>query len=179
MGHGINVYGQALYSLAYDEGAGEQILVQLKMLADAFAQTPDFITLLSTPSITKQERCQILDDSFRGRVHPYTLNFLKLLTERGYLRFLNECCDEYERLYNADNGILPVTAVTARQLPAELEDKLVKKLAEITGKQIQLTCRLDPKVLGGILVEYDGKQLDGTVARRLDDIRRILKSTVL
>ena len=179
MGHSIKVYGEAIYSLAHDEGASGQILYELKTLSTAFEQAQDFITLLSTPSITKQERCHILDESFRDKVHPYTLNFLKLLTEHGYIRFLSSCCEEYERLYNDDNGILPVTAVTASVLPEELKDRLVKKLAEITGKQIQLTCRLDAKVLGGIRVEYDGKQLDGTVARRLDDIRRILKSTVL
>ena len=84
MGHSIKVYGEAIYSLAHDEGASGQILYELKTLSTAFEQAQDFITLLSTPSITKQERCHILDESFRDKVHPYTLNFLKLLTEHGY-----------------------------------------------------------------------------------------------
>ena len=74
-----NNYGQALYDLARDEQLAETILQQLNALSQSFADEPAFIKLLSTPSIPKQERCQIIDNSFRGQVHPYVLNFLKIL----------------------------------------------------------------------------------------------------
>ena len=67
-------YGQALYELSRDEGIARQILSELKSLDQGFSEEPAFATLLSTPSIPKAERCQILDDSFRDRVHPYVLN---------------------------------------------------------------------------------------------------------
>ena len=174
-----NVYGQALYELARDEGLTSRILGELKVLKTSFTQEPGFQQLLATPSVPKQERCQILDSSLRSQVHPYVLNFLKILTEKGYIRHFSGCCDVYKRQYNQDNGVLEVTAVTAAPLSDELSRKLETKLSGITGKTIDLTCRVDPGTLGGIRLDWDGKQLDGTVRPRLDDIRDILRNTVL
>jgi len=174
-----NNYGGALYELARDEGLSSQILEEISVLADSFRAEPGFIQLLSTPSIPKAERCEIIDNCFRSKLHPYVLNFLKILTERGYVRDFAECCQVFRRQYNQDNGILPVTAVTALPLDKALQKKLAAKLSEVTGKHIDLTCRVDPQTLGGVRLDFDGKQVDGTVRRRLDDIRGILKNTVL
>ena len=174
-----NVYGQALYELARDEGLASRILGELNVLKTSFSQEPGFVQLLAAPSVPKQERCQILDSSLRSQVHPYVLNFLKILTEKGYIRHFIGCCDAFKRQYNQDNGILEVTAVTAGPLSDELRQKLQTKLSAISGKTIDLTCRVDPSTLGGVRLDWDGKQLDGTVRRRLDDIRDILRNTVL
>lgn len=174
-----NNYGGALYELARDEGLSQRILDEISALSESFAAEPGFIQLMSTPSIPKQERCQIIDDSFRGNLHPYVLNFLKILTERGYIREFTGCCQVYRKRYNQDNGILPVTAVTAAPLDDKLRQKLANKLSQATGKTIDLSCRVDPQCLGGVRLDFDGKQVDGTVRRRLDDIRGILASTVL
>ena len=173
------VYGEALYSLANEEGLAKDILQQLKTLDSCFAQEPDFIRLLGTPNLPKNDRCQILDESFRDKVHPYVLNFLKILTEKGYMRQFHNCVEAYCEMYNQDNGILPVTAVTACSLTDEQKQRLAEKLHKITGKQIELVNKLDPSVLGGIRLDYDGKRVDDTVSHRLDAIRNMLRSTVL
>ena len=174
-----NVYGESLYELAKDENLAAEIGGQLKIMKDCFAQEPSFVTLLSTPSLTKAERCQILDDSFRGTVHPYVLNFLKILTEKGYMRCFSDCCDSFAALYNQDNGILPVTAVTAVALSDAQAEKLTAKLAAITGKHVELINRIDPSCLGGVRLDYDGQRLDDTVSHRMATIRDMLKNTVL
>ena len=148
-------------------------------MQQSFRQEPDFIRLLSSPSLIKAERCQILDDSFRGSVHPYLLNFLKILTEKGYMRHFSDCCDAYTEHYDQDNGILRVTAVTAVALSPEQAGKLTQKLSRITGKEIALRNRIDPAVLGGVRLDYDGQRLDDTVSHRMDAIRDLLNKTVL
>ena len=174
-----NVYGESLYELAKDENLTAELAAQLKVLKDCFKQEPSFVTLLSTPRLTKAERCQSLDDSFRGTVHAYVLNFLKILTEKGYMRFFSDCCDSFAALYNQDNGILPVTAVTAVALSSAQAEKLSAKLANITGKHIELSNRIDPSCLGGVRLDYDGQRLDDTVSHRMATIRDMLKNTVL
>ena len=174
-----SVYGEALYDLALSEGLSEAILKELTVLSGSFQAEPDFIRLLSSPNLSVQERCNILDDSFRGNVQPYVLNFLKILTEKGYMRYFFDCCKAYEESYNHDNGILPVTAITAVSLNPAQAEKLTAKLCQITGKQVKLHNRVDPQVLGGVRLDYDGKQLDDTVSHRLDAVRSLLKSTVL
>ena len=173
------VYGTSLYELAKEEGLTHLIGEQLSALQEGFRAEPDFVRLLASPNLSKAERCQILDDSFRGKVHPYILNFLKILTEKNYPRYFSDCCDAYTDLYNQDNGILIVTAVTAVALKEQQKDKLIQKLNQITGKQVSLRCRIDPSVYGGVRLDYDGKRLDDTVSHRLDAIRDLLDKTVL
>ena len=174
-----SVYGESLYELAKEENLTQLIGEQAAVLQQALQQEPDFIRLLSSPNLTKAERCQILDDSFRDKVHPYLLNFMKILTEKGYMRYFCDCCDAYTARYDQDNGILRVNAVTAVALTAEQADKLTQKLSRITGKEIALRTRIDPRVLGGIRLDYDGQRLDDTVSHRLDAIRNVLDKTVL
>lgn len=174
-----SVYAQALYDLALDEGLSEKILDQLKILQQAFNQESTFIRLLSTPNLTKDERCGIVDESFRGKVHEYVLNFLKILTEKGYMRHFSDCCDAYRELFNADNGILPVKAVTAVSLTGDQITRLSEKLASITGKRIELINIIDPKCIGGVRLDYDGKRVDDTVQHRLDAVHSLLKNTML
>ena len=174
-----SVYGEALYTLAQEESLSKQILDEISVLAQCFHAESDFIRLLCTPNLSVQERCNILDDSFRGKVHPYVLNFLKILTEKGYMRHFFDCCKAYEEIYNRDNGVLPVTAITAVSLTPAQAEKLTAKLCELCGKQVKLHNRVDPDVLGGVRLIYDGKQLDDTVSHRLDAVRNLLKNTVL
>ena len=174
-----SVYGEALYDLAKAEGLPESILKQLSVLQESFAAEPDFLRLLAAPNLTKQERCAIVDESFRDKVHPYVLNFLKILTEKGYVRQFPDCAKAYREHYNVDHDIVSVTAVTAVALPQKQEEKLTQKLSRLTGKTVELTNRIDPTVLGGIRLDYSGKQLDDTVQHRLDAIRETLKNTVL
>ena len=172
-------YGQAMYDLARDEGLAKELLGQLTALNECLSGEPGFTQLLSTPNIPKEERVRILDDSFRGKLHPYVLNFLKVLTEKGYMKHFSGCCQMYKQQYNQDNGIVPVTAYTAVPLTEELRRKLTAKLSTVTGKTIELDCRIDPETLGGVRLDFDGRQVDGTVRRRLEDIRGLLKNTVL
>lgn len=174
-----NVYGTALYTLALEEKLADSLLAELSVLEQAFRDTPDFIRLLSSPNLSKQERCQIIDDSFRGKIHAYALNFLKILTEKGYMKHFHDCYKTFEDLYNRDNGILPVTAITAVSMSEEQIQKLAAKLSRATNKQVSLQNKVDPSVLGGVRLDYDGKRLDDTVSHRMDAITKALKGTVL
>lgn len=174
-----SIYGAALYSLACEDGFREVILHQLETLDACFAKEPDFLRLLSSPNLPKAERCRILDGCFRSKVDHYVLNFLKILTEKGYIRHFSSCVRAYRELYNQHNGILSVTATTAISLTDRQKVKLAEKLHRLTGKRISLITKLDPAILGGIRLDYDGKRVDGTVSHRLDTVRRMLQNTVL
>ena len=174
-----SVYGGALFDLAADEGVTREIWGQLQALSESFSQEPAFLKLLSAHSLPKKERCKIIDEGFAGKLHPYVVNFLKLLTEKGYARHFSHCCDAYRVRYNQANNILPVTAVTAVALNETQSLRLQTKLQEQTGKTIELINRVDPGVLGGVRLDFDGKCVDDTLTHRLDSIRNMLNHTVL
>ena len=175
---GVN-YGCALYELAQQENLTAKILEQLQVLRESFCSEPGFLRLLSTHNLTKEERVDVVDKSFREKVHPYVLNFLKILTEKEYAKHFSDCCKSYEDRYNEDHGILPVQAVTAVPLTEEQSRKLTQKLESLTGKNVKLQNTVDGNCLGGVRLCYDGKQVDGTVKNRLDSIGNLLKNTVL
>ncbi len=173
------VFGQALYALALEEALTGEILPQLALAESCFAAQPDYVELLSCRSIPKQERCALLEESFRDALHPYVRNLLKLLVERGGLRHFSRCCAVYRESYNRDNGILPVTAATALPLTDAQTQRLRERLSALTGKKIELSNRIEPELLGGVRLDYDGRQLEDSIAHRLDAIRQTLKNTVL
>jgi F-type H+-transporting ATPase subunit delta len=174
-----SVYGQALFDLAKDEGLLTVVLEDLKVLLESFGAEPTYLKLLAANNLSVEERCGILDASLRGKVHLYVLNFLKILTEKGYVREFADCYKSYEALYFQEEGILPVKATTAVPLTQEQAERLLEKLTAISGKKIQLEQAVDPDCIGGMRLDYDGKRLDDTVLNRLESVRTLLKKTVL
>lgn len=173
------VYGNALYELAKSEDLSALILEQMAALDTGFQAEPGFLKLLSAPNLSKQERCQIVDDSFRGKVQPYLLNFLKILTEKGYAPHFHACYQAYSEQYDEDNGILAVTAKTAVPLSPDQSARLTKKLEQSTGRTVRLTNKVDPNVLGGVQLDLGNRRVEDTVAGRLDAISKLLRKTTL
>ena len=168
-------YGQSLYDLAKTEDLSHEILTQILALNESFSQEPDFLRLLRSANLSVQQRCDIIDDCFKGKLHEYVVNFLKILTEKSYIRHFPNCVAAYRQQYNLDNNILPVTAVTAVALTKSQEGKLRDRLAAITGQTILLTNQVDPSVIGGVRLDYHGKRLDDTVSHRLESVRSMLQ----
>lgn len=174
-----SLYGKSLYDLAASEDLSEMIMEEMEAVQGLFTENPDYIRLLLEPSIPKKERLGLLDQAFGDAVHPYLLSFLKILTERGLLRDFRACEKCYRGLYNEAHGITEASVVSAVDLDPQRQEKLRKRLEEMSGKKVILNVRTDPQILGGIHVEMEGKLYDGTVRGRLSDLRRRLDETVL
>ena len=173
------MYGGSLYDLAAEEGLETRILDELDEAAKLIRDDPEYLRLLSTPSIPKKERCALLDEAFRGQVHLYVLNFLKILCEKGTLRELSGCARAYRIRYNQAHGILEATAISAVPLTEPQRAALHTKLESLTGKTIDLKTKVDAKVLGGIRLDIEGTELDGTVQNRLASLRRDIAAVTL
>ena len=167
-------YAQGLYALAQEENLTDELLQQLTVLEKTVGQDQQYLSLLSTPALSKEERCKLLDDAFRDKVHIYVLNFMKILMEKGYIRHFSGCCRSFRQQYNEDHGILPVQVVSATRLTEDQQKKLQQTLERKTGKSVCLQCLVDPEVLGGLRLDYDGVRIDGTVKSRLDEVRKLL-----
>ena len=165
------MYGGSLYDLAAEEGLESRILEELDQVTTLLKGDPEYLHLLSIPSIPKKERCGLLDEALQGRVHPYVLNFLKILCEKGTLRELPGCARAYRVRYNQAHGILEAVAVTAVPMTADQTARLHEKLEAVTGKTIDLKTKVDASVLGGIRLDIEGTELDGTVKNRLAALR--------
>lgn len=171
-------YGGSLYELAAEEALTDTILQDLALAESCCKQEPDYLRLLQTPSIPKKERCGLLEQAFTG-MHPYVVNFLRILCEEDLLGELSGCLDAYWARYNADHGILEATVTSAVPLSDEARSKLLASLQTKTGKTIHLTEKTDPTILGGLRLDLAGERLDGTVQRRLEMLRDDIANVVL
>lgn len=167
-------YGESLHSLAKEEGMAEEILSELKYISSLFKEHPDYVKILDSPQINRDELMEILNQDFFGKVNKYTLNFLKILCEKHMVHHIDDCFKEYERLYNEDNNIKVVNITTAKPVSETIVEKLVTKLEEKTGGRIVLKRRVDERCIGGIIIEMDGMQIDSSVKSELSNLKRTL-----
>ena len=167
-------YGEGLYFLCVEENLAAEALEELTALKGLFRENPDFCRLVSNHSLSKQERVQILDKALRGQVHPYVLNFLKILCERGIFGEFEGCAEAFRTFYNRDNRVVEAVATTSVALSEEQRTQLLEKLRSMTGKKIQLTEKVDPAVMGGVLLEMEGKRYDNTLRHRINTMRQVL-----
>ena len=98
-------YGGSLYELAAEENLTDELLQQLRTAVNSIEAEPQYLRLLSTPSVPKKERCALLGKAFEG-AHPYLVSFLKLLCEEDLLGELPGCLRAYQDRYNVDHNIL-------------------------------------------------------------------------
>lgn len=167
-------YGEGLYALCAEEHIERDALRQVQALKTSFRENEDFLRLLGNMTLSKEQRVAILDDTLRGSVHEYVLNFLKLLVERGAIHEFAECADAYRACYNRDHGVVEAEVTTAQPLTDSQRQKLIEKLQGMTGKEVVIKEKVDASVLGGVLLQMDGKRFDNTVAHRLNAIKQAM-----
>ncbi len=174
MSAGASEYGGALYALAKEEKLQDEFMQNLKLICDVFTENKQYVNLLQNPSLKKEERLKLLSECFEKGVHKHVLNFCKILCEKSALNILPDCKKIYTELFYEDEGILPVQAISAVALSDAQKQSLANKLREITGKKIELATKTDATLLSGIKLVYSGKEVDGSVLGRLENMQALL-----
>jgi len=179
MSEAAKEYGRALAELAAEEQLEERFLAETRAVRALFAENAEYARLLSSPNIPKGERIALLDQAFGGRVHPFLLNFLKLITERGYAFRTAEFLAEYDRIYCEKHGLVTAYVTSAVPLSEEQKIRLTDKLCTLTGKTVELACSVDPALIGGIRLTVNNKLFEGSVRAALDQMRASLAALTL
>lgn len=172
------VYSEAMFQLGREDGKLDQYHEELTALAEIFRESPELAKLLSAPSVSEEEKHQVLQTLFEGRVSLETYHFLSILTDKHRITRLNGIAEEFNDQYNLMHGILEVTAVTVEPLKPALRESLTAKLAATTGKKIKLLEKRDPSILGGIVLHYGSRQVDSSVKAKLDAIYAQMKGVI-
>jgi F-type H+-transporting ATPase subunit delta len=173
------IYGSGLYDLAMEDGLVDVLMQQLLEVRTLFRESPDYVKLLSEPSIPKAERVSLIDAAFGAQVERYLINFMKLLCEHNLMGEFAGCCEEYTRRYNVDHNITEATVYSAIALTEAQAETLKKRLEALTGKTVMLDQKTDASVVAGLRVEIDGKQFDGTLKGRMDGLSKKLDEMIV
>lgn len=161
-------YARALFDSAREHNllveADEQFLA-LKAVLDKDRSLIDFV---SAPQVPDERKIALIRDIFGKRMDRLFVEFLLVLLEKHRFIFLPDIVDEFDRLVKAEQGIVKVAVTTAVPLTASEEKALSARLASKTGMKIELAKRVDPAIIGGVIIIMHDQIIDGSIRHGLN-----------
>jgi len=152
------------------------VRADLEDLVAALERRRELSALLENPEIESHVKADVLDQVLGG-ADELVRNFLRLLVEKGRAAEVREIAAEFEALVAAAERVLEVELTTAYELPeAELE-RILGRIEEASGRKVRSTRRVDPHLIGGIVLQAGSMRLDASVRGRLERLRQQLATT--
>jgi F-type H+-transporting ATPase subunit delta len=137
------------------------------------AEVPELHALLRNPQLEPGAKMSVLGELL-GDADELVRNFLQLVTEKGRVGEIDEIAAEFERLSAQEEGLLKVDLTTAVQLSDEDADAIVRRIEDASGRKVEATRRVDPDLVGGVVLQVGSLRLDSSIRGRLERLRREL-----
>jgi F-type H+-transporting ATPase subunit delta len=161
------LYAEAMLGLAEEQGASDALLEELRELVDLLDQNPKVAHFLSSQMVDEAGRARTIEDLFRGNASDLLVDSLQVINRKGRLGQLRAIVESYRIALRDLRGWVDVHVRTAVPLDGALRARLQDAMAAATGKKPSLIERVDPSLIGGLVVEVGGKKFDASVASRL------------
>ncbi len=163
-------YAEALYEVALELDKLEEFKEEIKAISQVLENEPKLKTIFEHPKLSKNEKKDIVDSIFKGRVSQEVLNLCYILVDKGRETHLADVSEEYIKLSNEKQGIVEAVAITAVHMNDEEMKKLEDKLSKNLGKKVLLSNVIDSTVIGGVLVKIGDKIIDASIKGRFEDL---------
>ena len=164
-------YAEALRDLAVTQGAVVEYGVLLDAVAGAVSTEPRIEAALASPRVTKQRKKELLREALAGHAPRPFVGFLDAVVQRGRQGLLGEMAREYEELVDQHLGRVHAGVTTAHELDPETARAITASLSRLAGREVLPHFRTDASLLGGLIVRMGDRVLDGSLRRRLDQLR--------
>ncbi|TMK62638.1 MAG: ATP synthase F1 subunit delta [Actinobacteria bacterium] len=165
------VYARALFEVAKEHDALDEIHEELGEFADALDENRDLQVFFFSPYFSSEEKKDAISRLISGADERF-VRFLEMLAERHRMPVVFRIRRELDGLWAEENRLLPVTITSAVELDDQTVRRIRKEIEEQTGRRTELTTEVDPDVLGGLAMRVGNVVMDGTVRSRLDRLRR-------
>jgi F-type H+-transporting ATPase subunit delta len=165
------VYARALFEAADEQDKLDEVREQLGQFADALDGDRGLQVFFFSPYFSTQEKVEGLRRAIDG-AEPIFLNFLELLLENHRMPAIFRIRREYDRLWKERNKLLPVHVTSAVELDEQTVQNIGDRIAEQTGRRVELSSRVEPDILGGIVVQVGNQVLDASIRNRLETLRK-------
>jgi ATP synthase F1 delta subunit len=165
------VYARSLFEVAKEQDKLDSVREQLGEFADALQKTRELQVFFFSPYFSTTEKEDGLDRAVSG-ADDVIVNFLKLLIENHRMPVIFRVRRGYDQLWEEENKLLPVRVTSAVELDSATVSQIGDKIAEQTGRTVDLSSEVDPDILGGIVVRVGNSILDASIRNRLEQLRR-------
>jgi F-type H+-transporting ATPase subunit delta len=163
-------YAQALFSLGLERGTLDAWQSDLTLLANLVGDGR-VATYLTNPSVTADRKLATIDSALNTSVQPETRNLMKLLIQRDRAAMIPEIKEIFDDQVRAERGIVVADVTTAEPLNDAERDLVRQKIEDLTGKKVELLLRIDPEIIGGIIIRIGDQVIDGSVRNKLEKLR--------
>jgi F-type H+-transporting ATPase subunit delta len=165
------VYARSLFEVAQEQSKLDSIRDQLGEFADALDDTRELQVFFFSPYFSTAEKIDGLDRTVSD-ADPVVVNFLKLLIENHRMPVIFRVRREFDQLWQEENKLLPVQVTSAVELDPSTVSQIGDRIAEQTGRKVELSAIVDPDVLGGLVVRVGNSILDASIRNRLEQLRK-------
>jgi len=167
------MYARSLFQAAREQDKLDVVNRELGEFTAAIADVPQLRNVLSNPELDRADKAAVLGEIL-GDADELTRNFVLLVTEKGRATELEEIYRELEALIDAEQRRLTVELTTAFELSDEEADSILKKIQAASGREVEATRKVDPSLIGGIVLQAGSMRVDASVKGRLDRLRGAL-----
>ena len=165
-------YAKAVFDLAKEENKIQAVSDCFKAVKDTL--TPDFIEILTSPFIHKDEKKKIIDKVYHSLDLDF-IHFLYVLIDHNRFDRIAQIYEVYESLVLKEKNILRVEIISATELTKSKMQEFKKTLSsQYVGKQIEIVNKINPNLIGGVVIVTDEKSMDASIKGKLDKIRESL-----
>ena len=165
------VYARSLFEVAKEQGKLDDVRDQVGAFADALSENRELQVFFFSPYFSTAEKEEGLEKVVSG-ADPVVMNFLKLLIEKHRMPVLFRVRATYDAMWEDENKRLPVSITSAVELDEGTVKELGDRIAEQTGRKVELSSQVEPDILGGIVVQVGNSVLDASVRNRLEQLRK-------
>jgi F-type H+-transporting ATPase subunit delta len=167
------MYARALYEAAKDQDKLDAVREELGDFVEAQREVPELRELLRNPQLDQRLKASALEELLGGD-EELVRNFLLLLAEKNRAGEIDEIAREFDRLVAEAEGILDVELTTAVELSDEETRDVITQIEKASGRKVEATQRVDPDLIGGLVLQAGSLRLDASVRGRFDRLRQEL-----
>ena len=169
-------YAKALVSHSIDKGNLDVMFDEINSLINILEETDDLKEFISNPTISRENKTKLLNE-LTGQSLPNISILLNLLSSNNRVDMLLDVCKVFVQQYNSYNDIVDVTVTSPVNISENLEKTIKEYLSSIKAGKIKLTKNIDKDLIAGFTLDFDNTRLDASVKKRLEKMKKQLKTT--
>lgn len=172
----VNRYATALFDIAFDKGAMIQFEEEARMIKKVFDEEPEYIKLLSHPSIIEEEKIELVEKAFTGQVSDEFIGLMALMIKKSRTEYLIRVLEQFIYMAKEASGVLTAQVISAMPLTNQQLAQIKSNIEKNTGKTIEMDTTVDPSIIGGLIVRVGDKVVDGSIKGQMDALKSQLSS---
>ncbi len=166
-------YAKALFNLAKKERNLETLQEDLSELASAFKTSLDLQKILADTKVPSKVKKDVIDQILdKYQLHPLVCTFAKYLLSKNRIIILPDVETVFANLVRESLGYLEAEITVAVDLPSSLKDKLIAQLSKQSGKKVNVTVKVDPSIIGGVVTRIGSVVIDGSIRNQLTRVHQ-------